>query len=76
MTLRLTAFLRIVLKIVKKVRCDSVNLTADLLLAFAFLTTPFAIRDASGYALEGPKWPSASNPMVQLELGNTCHHPH
>src|SRR6266581_307049 len=26
-------------------------------------------RDASAYALEGPKWPNGSTPVMQLELG-------
>src|SRR6476646_9037522 len=29
----------------------------------------FVLRDASAYVLEGPKWPTGSTPVMQLELG-------
>lgn len=37
---------------------------------FAVAVGIFEPRDTSAYTLEGPKWPSGSTPVMQLELGN------
>jgi hypothetical protein len=37
---------------------------------FAVAVGTFEPRDASAYALEGPKWPNGSKPVMQLELGS------
>src|SRR5947209_9494430 len=38
--------------------------------AFAAVFGTFEPRDASAYVLEGPKWPTGSIPVMQLELGS------
>ena len=40
------------------------------MVAFIFVAGPFGVRNASGYALEGPKWPNGSTVVMQLSLGN------
>ena len=43
---------------------------AALAAMFAVTVSIFEPRDVSAYALEGPKWPNGSTPVMQLELGS------
>ena len=62
--LRSNRFFTNTIKIVNFIKPNSTDLAAALVFAVAFVVTPFATRNASGYALEGPKWPNGSNPVV------------
>ncbi|PYL33075.1 MAG: hypothetical protein DMF35_07180 [Verrucomicrobia bacterium] len=45
------------------------GLFAAIAAGLAIVAGTFALRDASAYSLEGPKW-SNGNPVMQLELGS------
>lgn len=46
------------------------GLFAAIAAGLAIVVGTLALRDASAYSLEGPKWPNGSTPVMQLELGN------
>src|SRR5947209_5643878 len=42
---------------------------AAIVAVFAVVLGTLVPRDANAYSLEGPKWPTGSTPVMQLELG-------